>query len=114
MKTPELKLKKKKKKKKNIDTPDPRVKTKNKKIETPAKSDKLKRFRIQLRLQDATSPKPKREKLGDDSRNPSVKRHIADLELLPSPKPFKRHRSFDVSRANVSGFTLYAVACTYL
>ena len=97
MKTPEFKLKKKKK---NIDT--------------PAKSDKLKRFRVPLCLQDPTSPKPKREKLGDDSRNPLVKRHIADLELSPSPKSFKRHRSFDVSRENVSGFTLYAVTCTYL
>ena len=79
-----------------------------------ANSDKLKHFRIQLRLQDPTSPKPKLEKLGDDSRNPSVKRHIADLELSPSPKSFKRHRSFDVSRENVSGFTLYAGTCTYI
>ena len=99
MKTPEFKLKKK-------------IKKNN--IDTPAKSDKLKRFRVPLCLQDPTSPKPKREKLGDDSRNPSVKRHIADLELSPSPKSFKRHRSFDVSRENVSGFTLYAVTCIYL
>ena len=73
-------------------------------------------LRIYLYLQDITSPKPQRGNLGADSRYPSVKRRIEDLEQLPAPKSFKRHRSFDVSKENVSDcscFISYPFSASY-
>ena len=73
-------------------------------------------LRIYLYLQDTTSPKPQRGNLGDDSRYLPVKRRIEDLEQLPSPKSFKRHRSFDVSKENVSDcscFISYPFSASY-